>query len=159
MRSNVSKLLMIFAVMALVLGTASPSEAQRRGARRARGPIYTRADVDRVIRRVETRSDVFVRMFDNALDRSVLNGSRREDRLNERAMELERELDQVRLEFDRIEGYRDIRNNVARAMNVSEAINRVVRARRLSPQVERQWVLLRTELNQLARVYNLRLLR
>jgi hypothetical protein len=158
MRSSISKLLIIFAACAVVLVAVVPSEAQRRG-RRARGPAYTRTSVDRIIRRVEERSDAFVRLFDRALDRSRLDNSRREDRLNERARELETELDQVRQEFDRSEGYLDVRGNVARAMNVSEGINNVVRNRRLTPQVERQWVLLRTELNQLARVYNLRLLR
>lgn len=159
MRRNLSKLLIIIAACAVVLVAVVPSDAQRRGVRRSRGPAYTRASVDRIIRRVEDRSDVFVRLFDTALDRSRLDDSRREDRLNERARELERELDQVRLEFNRVEGYLDVRENVARAMNVSEGINTVVRNRRLTPQVERQWVLLRAELNQLARVYNLRLLR
>jgi hypothetical protein len=102
---------------------------------------------------------VFVKIFDKSLDNSVLDGTRKEDRLNEKAKELEKQMDMVRKEFDHAEGYIEIKERVAKALVVSDEINSVVLNRRLSPSVEREWGLLRIELNKLARVYNLRALK
>ena len=157
MRSKLLRSFVMLMVVGTLLGLASPSFAQRRGP--YRGRIYTRVDVDRLIRQVENRSDVFVRMFDRALDRSRLDNTRREDRLNERAMDLERQLNVVRQEFERTQNHLAVRSHIARALSISEGINTVIRNRRLDPRVERQWMLLRSELNRLAQVYNIRLLR
>jgi len=157
MRNYSLKSFTVLAVCSLVLAIAAPSFAQSRGYQRGRG--YTRANVDRLIRQAENRSDQFVAIFDRALDRSRLDGSIREDRLNERAISLERELNVVRREFNRTNNYYDVRSHVANALNVAQGINTVMHNRRLTPVAERQWSLLRTELNRLAAVYNLRQLR
>ena len=62
----------------------------------ARGRVYTKADVDRIIKRVEDRSDKFEKEFDRALDRSRLNNTRREDQLNDYAEDLEKATDELR---------------------------------------------------------------
>lgn len=157
MRNGLLKSLAPLAICCLVMATASPSFAQLRGSARNRG--YTRANVDRLIRQAENRSDQFVAIFDRSLDRSRLEGTIREDRLNERARELEVQLNIVRREFNRAGNYYDIRSHIANALNAAQGINTVVRNRRLIPVVERQWTLLRSELNRLAAVYNLRQLR
>jgi len=157
MRNLTLKTFTALTVCCLVLAIASPSFAQGRGANRSR--TYARLDVDRLIRQAENRSDQFVAMFDRALDRSRLEGTIREDRLNERAIQLERELNVVRQEFNRTGNHYNIRAHVANAINVAQAINTVMRNRRLNPATERQWMLLRSDLNRLAAVYNLRQLR
>ena len=157
MRNKFLRSIAMLMVVGTFLGLASPSFAQGRWP--SRGRVYTRVDVDRLIRQAENRSDVFVRIFDRALDRSRLDNTRREDRLNERALELERQLNVVRQEFDRTQNYQAIRSHIANALSIAEGINTVVRNRRLDPQVERQWVLLRNEMNRLAQVYNIRTLR
>ena len=101
----------------------------------------------------------FVAIFDRALDRNRLEGTIREDRLNERAMQLERELNVVRREFNRTSNHYNVRSHIANALNVAQGINTVMRNRRLHPVAERLWMLLRSESNRLAAVYNLRLLR
>lgn len=155
MRRSLFSFVTVLAVCSIALPSASL--AQRRGPYRDGG--YTRADVNSLIRRVEESSDAFVKIFDDALDKSTMDGSRKEDRLNDRAKDLEKQLDQVREEFDRREDYRDVRENVSKALSAAEAINKAVRNRRLNYQVQRQWGLLRSELNRLGRVYNLRSLR
>ena len=152
-----SKFVTALALCSILLALSPASFAQRRGAY-ARA-AYIREDVNSLIRRVEEHSDAFVKTFDSALDRSSMDGSRKEDRLNEKAKELEKQLDKVRDEFDDREDYRDVREHVAKALGVSEEINKVLRNRRLSYEAERQWGLLRFELNKLARVYNLRALK
>jgi hypothetical protein len=148
------------AVCCMMLTLASPSFAQWRGdsfgqwggVNRGR----SRVDVDRLIRQAENRSDQFVALFDRALDRSRLDGTIREDRLNVRAMDLERQLNIVRQQFNRTNNFMSIRYQIANAMNAAQGINNVMHNRRLDPVVERQWVFLRSDLNRLAAVYNVR---
>jgi hypothetical protein len=152
--------LKVFPALALVcagLALAAPdaSAQRRRGGRAPRARGYTRAEVDAVIKRVENRSDEFVKLFDESLDRSGLDGSEREDRLNERAKNLERTLDDLRREFDRKESYVETRPEVRRCLALAGEINDVMKRRRMGGQVERQWGLLRAELNTLADVYEL----
>jgi hypothetical protein len=141
------------AVCALVI-LSSPAEAQRRRRPPAqRG--YTKPQVNEIIKRVEERSDRFVKLFDKSLDRSRLDGSNREDRLNEYARNLETALDDLRREFDRKESYVETRPEVRRCLDIASNINVAVRNRRLGGETERQWALLRAELNTLADVYGL----
>ncbi|MGB8509533.1 MAG: hypothetical protein WCD76_14195 [Pyrinomonadaceae bacterium] len=153
MMNPVRKIYVALAAACLLLTLAATTEAQRRPR------AYMKAEVNDIIRRVENRSDEFVRLFDSSLDRSRLDGTKREDRLNEHARNLERALDDLRREFDRRENYNQTKPEVSRALNVAEDINKVMRRRRMGGETERQWLLLRSELNALALVYNLRPLR
>jgi hypothetical protein len=140
------------AVCALLILSA-PGEAQRRRHPRQRG--HTKNEVNTIIKRVEERSDRFVKLFDRSLDRSRLDGTNREDRLNEYARNLEKALDELRGEFDRKENYVETRPEVRRCLDVATNINVAMRNRRLGGDTERQWALLRSELNTLANVYGL----
>ena len=155
MRNITFKSLTALAVCCMVLALASPSSAQWRGPSRS----YSRFNVDRLIRQAENRSDQFVAIFDRALDRSRFEGTIREDRLNDRAIQLERQLNIVRQEFNRTGSHYSVRLHVANALEIAQGINTVMRNRRLHPMAERQWTLLRSDLNRLAAVYNLRQLR
>jgi hypothetical protein len=82
--------------------------------------------------------------------------SSREDFLSEQASELASQLDRVRSEADSGASYYEVRANVANALSVARGINREMRERgRMDFVVERQWSMLRSDLNGLARVYNL----
>jgi hypothetical protein len=154
MRGHIKgRLFTTLAAICAVLILSVPSEAQRRRHPRARG--YTKAEVNTIIKRVEERSDRFVRLFDRSLDRSRLDGSNREDQLNQSARNLERALDELRGEFDHKENYVETRPEVRRCLDIATDINVAVRSRRLGGETERQWALLRAELNTLADVYNL----
>lgn len=158
MRIQLSKIFATLVVLTLVALSLAPiADAQRRRGPRARG--YTKAEVDAIIHRVENRSDGFVRLFDRALDRSRLDGTRREDNLNEQAKRLENTLDDLRREFDRKESYIETRPEVNRTLNIASDINKTMRRRRMGGETERQWSLLRAELNTLADVYNLQSIR
>ena len=149
---------MSIAVGICVLMTLSVS-ASAQNRRYSRNRVNTKAEIDRLIRRVENQSDRFVRSFDRSLDNSRLDGTMREDNLNERARALENDLDSLRLEFDRTDRYQDTRSQVSRVLSTAEGINDVVRRRRLGGNTERVWARLRSELNALAYAYNLRQLR
>jgi hypothetical protein len=109
--------------------------------------------VENIIRRVEQHTDVFVRQFDRALDNSRADGSRREDRLNERARELETATDELRREFDRGDSLQENRDEVQRCISIASQIDRAIRRGRVGSGVQNSWRNLRRELNALARVY------
>jgi hypothetical protein len=115
----------------------------------------SRAQVDRLIRNVEQRVDRFVVQFDYALDNSRINNTRREDNLNQRARDLETATDELRREFDRNDSRRENSQEVRKCLNIASDINVAMRNRRLNAATERNWAAVRTELNALARAYNL----
>jgi hypothetical protein len=141
-------------VCSVVFAMAAPTFGQWRGGYRSRS--VQRWEVDRLIRNAENRSDRFVMLFDRALDDSRLNGTIRENRLNDRARDLERELNVVRQEFNRTGNYYEIRSHIASVLSSAQGINNVMRNRRLNYMVEREWWMLRSDLNRLAGIYNLR---
>jgi hypothetical protein len=151
MRKGFTNLMLVLSVFSLMLLHAAPGAAQGR----YRGRAYTKSDVDRIIKRVEERADAFVKLFDNALDRSALDGTEAEDRLNDRAKDLEKELDELRDDFDRTDTWRETRGRVEDVMREAVAINSVMNRRRLNQRVETNWRLLRSDLNRLAGIYNL----
>lgn len=136
----------------LFLSSAMSVTAQRRG---PRGRIWTKSEVNQLIKNAEDRSDTFVKLFDRALDKSVLDGTNREDRLNERARDLEKAMDKLRSEFDRKENYSETKPEMREVLRVASDINAVMLRRSLRADVEQEWRLLRRELNVLASVYYL----
>lgn len=157
MGKNVSRIIMAALALFMVAIVSSPAEAQFRRGGRNRG--YTKAQVEQIIRRLENQSDRFVRSFDRSLDDSRADGTRREDNLNQRARDLENSIDVLRQEFDRTDRYQDTRSQVSSVMSTAEDINRAVGRRNLRGNTERLWSRVRTELNSLASIYNLRQLR
>lgn len=150
MKTYFSRMALAFAAALLLI--PSTAGAQRR---EARGRLYTKADVDRIIKRVEDRSDKFEKEFDKALDRSRLNNTLREDQLNDYADDLEKATDELRREFDRRDAWADNKAEVRKCLEIATKLNVAMRNRRLGPKVESTWSALRYELNTLADVYNL----
>lgn len=148
MKNFTAKTLFVLFAIVSVLFVSIPVQAAGPGG-------YTKAQVDRIIKRVETRSDAFVGAFDRALDNSPLNGSNREDYLNKRAKDLEKALDELRRDFDRRDLWIENRDEVRRCLNIATDINVAMKNRHLGPGVELQWKLLRIELNALAKAYGL----
>lgn len=115
----------------------------------------SRAQIDRLIRNLEERVDRFVVQFDYALDDSRLNNSRRENRLNERARDLERATDELRREFNRNDSRQENSAELRKCLDIASDIDVAMRNRRLNRATENNWRAVRTELNALARAYNL----
>jgi hypothetical protein len=123
--------------------------------RAARGRVYTKADVDRIIKRVEDSTDKFKKEFDKALDHSRLNNTNREDELNNYAKDLEHATDDLRKHFDKTDAWIENKEQVRACLSLASKINVAMRNRRLGPKVESRWVNVRFDLNTLAGVYNL----
>jgi hypothetical protein len=142
------------ALAALVL---SPVAADAQG--RARGRVYAKVDVERIIKRVEEQSGSFRKAVDRQLDHSRLNGTRREDRINAQVKQYDRSVDELRREFSRRDSWMETRGNVERVLREASDVNRIIREAEFGPRLEADWNQLRRELNTLADVYNLKPLR
>jgi len=135
--------LVVTAVCCTVLALAAPSYAQRGFGFRIQFGRQARAVG--LINSAENRSDRFAAML-----------SDREDFLSEQARDLAGQLDVVRSEANQGASFYDVRSHLENAMSVARGINRELRERRgMDYQVERQWSMLRSDLNGLARAYNI----
>ncbi len=153
MKKNLFSLFVSLAAVLMILSVADVSNAQRR--RESRGRGRTKAQVKVIIDRVEERVDNFAKQYDKSLDRSKLDGTRREDVLNRRAKDLESATDELSREFDRRDTWAENKDEVRKCLNIATDINKTIRNRRLGANTESLWAQVRYELNTLADVYNL----
>ena len=111
--------------------------------------------ISRVIADCEERTNIFKQQLRRALDHSAYDGTRREDELNRDAGRLERALNKIRESWNVDHNVGKTRVFVNEAITASQDINRTMVRRRLNPGVQRQWGVVRGELNRLADVFEL----
>lgn len=108
--------------------------------------------VQQLIRRIEVRTNSFRVSMRRALDRSRLDNTQREENINQLVSEFEQATNQLRDHFD------------ARHTTVSDAqmvldrafwIDAFMHRHRFAPNAERQWNLLKSDLNTLASYYRI----
>ena len=114
-----------------------------------------RDNIARVIADCEGRTNEFRRSLRMALDRSEMNNTRREDELNMDASRLEQAMNRVRESWNFEHNPGRTRRSVNDAIAVGQNINRTMIRRRLNPDVQRQWDIVRGELNRLAESFQL----
>jgi hypothetical protein len=112
-------------------------------------------NISRVVADCEERTNQFRVSLRAALDRSALEGTRREDQLNVDAERLERAMNRVREAWNREHDPPRTRHFVEDAIAAGQDINRTMVRRRLNPDVQRQWDAVRGELNRLAEAFEL----
>lgn len=138
-----NKLLMLSLLLLVGLGTTSTALAQWR---------LSNSEIRNVIQRVETRTDNFSRNLENALDRSALNGTAREDEINRLVSDFENATDQLRTRFES----RQATATDARAvLDRAALIERFLLNNRLDVRVGQDWQMLRADLDRLATAFNL----
>jgi hypothetical protein len=135
----------ILAVMVVTLcGLGFTAEAQRRPYR------VTDQQVQQLIQRIETRTDVFRSSLDSSLDRSRIDGTRAEDDINAFIRDFENATDQLRDRFNRRQSVvADVQGVLDRAAFIDSFMQR----NRVGRRAESEWASLRVDLNELARVY------
>lgn len=138
-------LIIILALSLAGLGTATSVGAQRRAYR------TNDAQMRRLLSRIETLADRFSNSLSNALDRSRYNGTAREDELNRLLTDFEYSTDQLR---DHFNANASTEMDVRLVLERAAILNTFMFNNRLAPQAERQWNVLRADLDQLAGSYN-----
>lgn len=140
------KYLVLTAALAAILPDVAPAQ-----------PRYDRGrgDIARVIADCEERTNQFRQSFRHALDRGAYRDSMRADELNRHADRLERAMNRVRESWNRERAPGRTRSFVREALSTSQEINRAFMRGRLHPEVQKQWFVVRSELNRLAEVFGL----
>ena len=162
MTNRLLKSFVALTTICLTLSIAAPASAQWREQWRDRDRDSRFSNVGRLIRQAENRSDQFVMSLDRrgrgGFFEQIFGEVDRPNGLRARAHDLETQLNSLREQSYNADfrDFRELRNGVANALSMAEDINNTMRYRRLDPVVERQWSMLRSDLNQLARVFNLR---
>ncbi|MDQ3798767.1 MAG: hypothetical protein M3384_04900 [Acidobacteriota bacterium] len=133
--------------MAITFSTAYTAEAQTRAYR------VSDRQVQVLINRIETGTDTFRRQVDRNLDRSAINGTRTEDNLASFVTDFENATDSLRRRF---ESRTSTTADVQEVLNRASVIENFVRDSRLSAAAQRQWNLVRTDLDTLATYYGVR---
>ena len=162
MTNRLLKSFVALTTICLTLAIAAPASAQWREQWRDRDRDSRFSNVGRLIRQAENRSDQFVVSLDRrgrgGFFEQIFGEVDRPNGLRARARDLEAQLNSLREQSYNADfrDFRELRNGVANALSMAEDINNTMRYRRLDPVVERQWLMLRSDLNQLARIFNLR---
>lgn len=104
-----------------------------------------------LLNRLETRTDTFRGQVDNRLDNSRWDNTRRENQIMDFVNAFENATDQLRRSFtDR----RVTQAEVNAVLNNGWYIDDFMRRNQLASGAERQWTMIRSDLNQLARFYS-----
>lgn len=133
------------AIVVLLSGIATIAQAQYQR------PYYANdRTVQQLIRRIETRTNNFKVSLDRALDRSRLDDTRREDNINQLVSGFEQATNQLR---DRFNARRSAISDVQMVLDRAAWIDNFMQRHALATAAERQWNLLRSDLNTLASYY------
>ena len=163
MKRRLFNLMLLCAVLAASSVLIVPAESAAQGRGRGRyerdqrryRERYSRQDVSAIISSVEDSSNRFRKDLDRDLDRSRLDGTKREDRINDEVRRFENELNRLRKEFDSRDDWWESRAHVQRAVDSSRPVATRMRNNRFSPEVENQWRNLLRDINRLALAYDL----
>jgi hypothetical protein len=136
-----------FVFLTITLSTAYTVQAQLRPYR------VNDRQVQVLISRIETGADTFRRQVDRNLDRSTMNGTRTEDNLTSYLTDFENATDSLRRRFD---ARTSTTADVQEVLNRASMIENFVRDNRLSTNAQRQWTLVKTDLDTLATYYSIR---
>jgi hypothetical protein len=108
--------------------------------------------VERLLRNSERAANTFRRSLDEALDRSRLDDSAREDNINEFVNDFYEAMKRLR---DRFDGHTSIAGDVENVLLRAMRIDDFMRRHPLDRRVQRDWSKLRSGLDQLSQSYNL----
>ncbi len=110
----------------------------------------TDKEVDQILRRIEQQSKRFRSSVDSALDKSRLNGTRREDNVNEFIQQFNDEVKRLR---DRFSDHKSVAADVQSVLDRAARIDEFMSRRQLSRKAEEDWFRLKANLDELSRAY------
>lgn len=149
-------LVAVFAFSLLVLSLPAVASAQWRDNRR-NDDYYGNGGYNRnlngTIKNLKNRSKQFARRIDRELDRSRIDGTRREDNINELAREFARATDNLDDEYDNRRDYNRSQDEVRRVLQLGSQLDRVLSRARLSYNVQSDWDRIRQDLSVLSNAY------
>lgn len=127
------------------LGLIATAHAQQRTYR------WNDRQMQQLLTRIDTRANRFSNSLDKALDRSRLDGTKREDDINTLLTDFKNSTDQLHQRFNNRQSTMTDAETVLRQ---GALLNSFMQRHQIANGVERQWTLLRNDLSQLASAYN-----
>lgn len=142
MMKMMNRVVLAALLIATFTGNAMIAEAQ------PRRPYYgvNHDRVEQLLDRIKDEAKRFRSSLDRALDDSRLDGSRREDNINELVKDLEKQTKRLENRFDKNE---PIRDELQQVRTSAQRIDDIIRRARLGRETERAWTTLRADLDRL----------
>jgi hypothetical protein len=127
--------------------------AQARLYRPINEPFYRERyeSVQQLLYRIEWRADRFAYNLDSELDRTRLDGTRREDNINEYVRDFKEATNRLR---DRVYRGQRVATDVQEVLSRASRIDTFLRRHRLDERTKREWANLNQDLDELARLTN-----
>ena len=141
-------------VACVLLGTAiNPGFAQDAN----RDEVNTVTDARTVVRKLGDRTGEFKSEFDSAIDHSLIDGTKLEDKAKHRADDVHDAAKKLQDVFGDKKDKNDpkVRDQVDKTLAAAADVNRVMVDHRFTDKLQHQWELLRVDLNALASIYGL----
>lgn len=143
-------------VVAALIALALPLMASGQG----RYPDYGRGRYDErelrdSIHRLDRLAKDFNRDLDRALDRSRVDGTRREDRINQESRQFRNAVGNLKSRFGSGRDLYRSRDEAARVLQQAQQLERVSRPRWFDSRLSSEWSQIRRELNVIERAYGL----
>ncbi len=122
-----------------------------------RDVVVTKSDARGIVRSLAKRTGEFKEDFDKAVEHSMIDGTRLEDRAKHRADDLHDAAKKLQDVYGDKRDKNDpkVRDQVDKTLAAAADVNRVMQSHRFTDRLQRDWDLLRSDLNALAAVYEL----
>lgn len=117
--------------------------------------VYSRSDVNTVIKALETSSTSFRKNFAREIDASNINGTSLENEYNGFVKNYENALSTLRRNFDRSENWWESKNDAQRLIATATTVNELIVKLPFSAKLTDQWSRMRNDVNVVADTYDL----
>lgn len=154
------KLIGVFAFSLMLLALPSVASAQwrdddnNRNNGRGNRSNQSNRNLQGTIRSLKNLSNQFERQVDRELDRSRINETRREDRINDLAERFKEAADDLDDAYDDRGDYNSSADEARRVLALGSQIDRVISRRGIGRNVQNSWSAIQRQLRVLARTYN-----
>ena len=145
------------ACLAGAVGLWPGSQSVARAQDANRDAAVTISEARDVVDRLAKRSGEFREEFGKAVEHSMMDGSKLEDRAKRRAADLNESAKKLRDVFHDKKDKNNpaVREQADKVLAAAADVNRVMAANRFTEKVQRNWEVLRSDLNALAQIYSL----
>lgn len=108
-------------------------------------------EVQKVMKQLKKDTEKFRKSLDSSLDRSRLNGTNREDNINEFLEDYEKATERL---YDRFKDNKSVGADVETVLDGAAQIDQFMRRHSPTGRAERDWSAVRQDLRRLAEAYN-----
>lgn len=136
--------MLMTALIVALAGVSITAQAQR--------PYRNDRTVRQILNRIDNRTNQFRNSMDAALDRSRIDGTRREDNINQFIQDFDNAVERLRERFNsRTETTSDVQD----VLNIATRIDNFMRRNPLNANAQNSWIAVRSDVTQLASAYNI----